>query len=125
MEDLKIITEINSQAEFYELLNNNPGITIIKLSAVWCAPCQLVRPAIQHYISQLPRSIQIVVIDIDECHEVYSLLQNKRVVNGIPAVLAYYKNNTSVIPDDSVIGADFTEIDLFFNRIFKVSKEIS
>jgi hypothetical protein len=39
-------------------------------------------------------------------------------VNGVPALLAYYKTNTSVIPDASVIGADLKQINIFFNKVF-------
>ena len=39
-------------------------------------------------------------------------------VNGVPAILAYYKENISAMPDDSVIGADIPQIDLFFNRVY-------
>jgi hypothetical protein len=37
-------------------------------------------------------------------------------VNGIPVILMYKKGNTSFTPDDSVTGADPTQLDAFFKR---------
>jgi thiol-disulfide isomerase/thioredoxin len=118
MEKPEIITSIASQAEFYELLQQNPGAIVIKFGATWCGPCKRIEPALNHYINQMPPNVQVCIIDIDECFELYSLLQRKRMVNGVPAILAYYKENISAMPDDSVIGADIPQIDLFFNRVY-------
>jgi thiol-disulfide isomerase/thioredoxin len=120
----KIITSILSQVEFYNLLQNNPGIIVIKLGATWCGPCKQIEPALNYYINQMPPNVQVCIIDIDECFELYSLFQRKRIVNGIPALIAYYNGNTNVIPDDVVIGADIKQIDLFFNRVYKKSKTL-
>jgi hypothetical protein len=37
-------------------------------------------------------------------------------VNGIPAILGYYKDNHNYVPDDIVIGADVPQINAFFTR---------
>ena len=37
-------------------------------------------------------------------------------VNGIPVMLCYKKDNTSFIPDDSVTGSDPVQLDAFFKR---------
>jgi len=41
-------------------------------------------------------------------------------VNGIPVFLFYKANNTEFIPDDSVTGANPTDIIAFFDRCAKV-----
>ena len=124
MNQPEIITSILSQSEFYELLQKNPGIIVIKLGATWCGPCKRIEPALNYYVKQMPPNVQICIIDIDECFELYSLLQKKRMVNGVPALIAYYKGNVSVIPDDVVVGADISQIDLFFNRVYNKSKTL-
>ena len=53
--------------------------------------------------------------------ELYYALKTKKMVNGIPSILAYYGNverdmNQWYIPSDSVIGGDENEVNLFFNR---------
>lgn len=120
----EIITSILSQHAFYDLLQKNTGIIVIKLGATWCGPCKRVEPVINHYVNQMPPNVQICIIDIDECFELYSLLQKKRMVNGVPAIIAYYNGNASVIPDDVVIGADIPQIDLFFTRIYNKAKTL-
>jgi len=124
MEKPEIITSIQSRTEFNTLLTNNPGAIVIKLGASWCGPCKSIEPALNYYVNQMPPNVQVCIIDIDECFELYSFLQSKRMVNGVPALLAYYKTNTSVIPDASVIGADLKQINIFFNKVFQYSKTL-
>ena len=69
-------------------------------------------------MNQMPDNIQSYIIDVDECFEVYAFLKTKKMVNGIPAILAYYKGNLNYIPDDVVIGADPQQVDLFFKRCY-------
>jgi hypothetical protein len=61
-------------------------------------------------------------IDVDECFDLYSFLKSKKMVNGIPAILAYYKNNLNYIPSDSVLGANAEQVDLFFRRCFAIAQ---
>jgi len=124
MEKPEIITSIQSRTEFNNLLVNNPCVVVIKLGASWCGPCKTIEPALNHYINQMPPNVQVCIIDIDECFELYSFLQSKRMVNGVPALLAYYKNNISYIPDESVIGADLKQLEIFFNKVFQFSKSV-
>ena len=63
-----------------------------------------------------PDNVQCCIIDIDEDFEVYAFLKNRKMVNGIPNVLCWYKNNINYIPDDIVTGANSNQIDLFFKR---------
>jgi hypothetical protein len=55
-------------------------------------------------------------VDIDESFELYGFLKTKKIVNGIPVLLAYFQENTHYVPDDVVIGADERQIKLFFDR---------
>ena len=56
------------------------------------------------------------MIDVDENFEVYGFLKNKRRINGIPAMLCFYKGNTSYIPDDATAGSDVNQTNAFFER---------
>ena len=113
---LPIITEIGSLPKFQNLLVNNPGLIIIKFGAGWCGPCKLIKNQVEMYMQNSPDNVQCCNIDIDEDFELYAFLKNKKMVNGIPNVLCWYKNNTNYIPDDIVTGANSNEIDLFFKR---------
>lgn len=113
---LPIITEITTLVEFKYLLDHNPGVFIIKLGAEWCGPCKKIEPLVKDLMSKiLTDQIQCAIIDVDDSFELYALLKSKRMVNGIPAILAYDKGNGTYIPDRSMAGADPNQIVEFFN----------
>jgi len=97
-------------------LQSNPGLLVIKLGAEWCAPCKKIDASVRAYMSALPQDTISLLVDIDESFELYGFLKTKKVVNGIPVLLAYYQGNTHYVPDDVVIGADEKQIKLFFDR---------
>ena len=116
----QILYEIpNGKLGFANLLNQNPGVIIIKLGAEWCGPCKKIEHYVTEWMKKMPSdTIQCVILDIDESFELYATLKQKKMVNGIPAILAYHKGNTSIIPDDTVIGADLNQIKLLFDRCY-------
>jgi thiol-disulfide isomerase/thioredoxin len=120
---LPIIKDIQNRNHFLEIIQNNPGVIIIKFGAKWCGPCQLIEKDLDNTFSIMPNNVQCMNIDIDLCPDVYSFLRSKRVVNGIPAILCYRKGNISYIPDDMVIGADKNAIRDFFARIVEFIKQ--
>lgn len=110
-----IITTL-SKNDFAVALSNNPGFLVIKFGAEWCGPCKLIETQVHNWMNKMPSTIQCAIIDVDDNFEIYAFLKSKKMINGIPAILCYEKNNLTHIPDDSVIGANPNEIDLFFNR---------
>jgi len=116
---LPIITKIDNRAHFAELLKSNPGLLIIKFGAEWCGPCKLIENDVKNYFNNMPDNVQGAIIDVDESFDVYSFLKSKKMVNGIPVVLAYYKGNFNYIPDTSVIGADKKQLLAFFQECYK------
>jgi thioredoxin 1 len=117
MSPREIITEIASLAEFKSILEQNTGVFIMKLGAEWCGPCKKIEPLVKELMTKVPTDkIQCAIIDVDESFELYAFLKTKKMVNGIPAILAYHAGNTHYIPDDVVIGADPSQIVELFNR---------
>ena len=89
-EDLKMFLE-----------TQNPGVVILKFGASWCKPCQAIGPFILSRIARLSNDlITVVQIDIDDSINLYGFLKTKRLIQGVPTLFAYYKNNKSCIPDD-------------------------
>jgi thioredoxin 1 len=119
---LPVITKIENRKHFAELLKENPGVFIIKFGATWCGPCKQVEPLINSYFNNIPENIQCAHIDVDESMDVYGFLKTKKMVHGIPAILAYYKGNENYIPDDMVAGADENKIRKFFKTCYEQSK---
>lgn len=113
----QVITNVKTSADLADVLDKNPGIVIVKLGATWCQPCKNIEPVVSSWLNKLDHEcIQRVVLDIDECIDLYGFLKKKRVVRGVPTLLAYYKENTHYIPDDVSFGSDEGDTNAFFVR---------
>lgn len=112
----QVISEIVNRDAFFTLLQHNPGLIIIKLSAVWCGPCKLIEKSVHAFFATSPPEVICADIDVDQSFDFYSFLKSKKMVNGIPVLLCYKKGNATYIPDDSVTGADPQGLHNFFVR---------
>ena len=106
-----------NKTSFKELLENNSAVIIVKFTAAWCAPCKRSSPFINECKNNLPETYQFIEIDIDESLELYGTLKSKRIVAGIPSLIAYYKDNTSIWPDEAISSSDPNDIEAFFNTV--------
>jgi thiol-disulfide isomerase/thioredoxin len=104
-----------------EILDNNTKVVIIRFTASWCGPCQRILP----YFNSMADIIKenggtVVTIDIDQCIEIYTYYKSKKMINGVPTIMAFYAGNTSVYPDNVVIGADLQQLEFFFRKVFSM-----
>ena len=113
----QVISQIANRDAFFTLLQNNPGLIIIKLGAEWCGPCKTIKSAVHGLFASSPP--EVVCADIDDSFDFYSFLKSKKMVNGIPVLLCYKKSNTTYIPDDIITGADPQQRHNFFTRCGK------
>lgn len=113
---MPVITKIANAQALSDLLQVNPGLIIIKLGATWCGPCKKIEPLVTSWLKQMPEQVQIALIDIDENIDLYGFLKKKRVVNGVPTILAYYPENDHYFPDDMTSGSDNNDTNNFFLR---------
>lgn len=111
-----IIYKLETVDDFTNLLKQNPGLVFIKFGAEWCGPCKKIAPVIDHAFAQMPSSVQCCELDVDDNLQVYGFLKTKKMINGIPVVLCYYKGNTNYIPDDITVGSDVEKTNDFFKR---------
>ena len=112
----EIITSFENREIFFELLKINPGLIIIDFNAEWCKPCKNIQPIVDAFFASSPPNVLCASLNVDENFDVYSFLKNKKMVNGIPAILCYKKGNVSFIPDLSVTGSSPVELDNFFKN---------
>jgi thioredoxin 1 len=114
-----VITEMSKES-FSDLLKTNKGVLIIKFGAEWCGPCKKIDPLVYDWMNKLSTqpNIQCAIIDIDENFEIYAFLKSKKMVNGVPVILCYKKGNLTWIPDKAVVGANETQINIFFQEFF-------
>ena len=117
---MTIITEFDGITGFNEILAKNTGIVILKLGATWCGPCKQIAPLVHGLMHQITSvygdKVVCCDIDVDENFELYAFLKNKKMINGIPAILCWKAGNVSFIPDDTALGSNVMEINLLFNR---------
>lgn len=119
---MKLTDSLVTRADLGTILGKNDGVIIIKFTASWCGPCKKIEALVDQYFDMMPDNISTIEVDIDQGFDIYGFLRSKRVVNGIPVILAYYKNNEHYVPDDIVIGSDPNQIKQFFSRCVIQSK---
>ena len=120
------LNNIANKTNFENYLNNlGNKMTIIMFTASWCNPCKRIKPTCLLGFEQIKnenKKIDIYTIDVDDQMELFGWLKTKRMVAGIPAILAYFgdvKRDVWYIPDDSVSGGDIKEVNDFFDRCMK------
>ena len=64
----------------------------------------------------MPSNVLCADVDVDESFDLFAFLKQKKMVKGIPAMLAYEKGNHSYPPDESISGTDEKDLDDFFKR---------
>jgi thiol-disulfide isomerase/thioredoxin len=118
----RVVEFTGNREVFLKLLKINPGVFVFKFSAEWCKPCQMIKKHIDDISLVLPNNetIHIYSVDVDDCFDVYAFLKQKKMVSGIPALLAYKKGNSFFAPDASVSGTNETDINNFFNTCLKM-----
>ena len=110
---------------FLNLLNTNEGVMIFKFTATWCKPCQSIKPCVDDHFKNIASDrIKCYEVDIDECFDLFAFMKTKKMMKGIPTLMAYNKGSTSFVPDESISGADINEVDAFFVKCKNMNVKI-
>ena len=106
-----------NRTEFLNLLNENPGVMIFKYTADWCKPCQTIKKEVdEHFLHISSPKIKCYEVNVDDNFDLFAFMKTKKMMKGIPMIIAYKQGTTSFVPDDSISGTDITEINAFFKR---------
>jgi thiol:disulfide interchange protein len=114
-----IIVEFNDRVHFMNCLRENPGVIIVQFTATWCKPCKEVKSHIEQKFSICPDNIICCQLDVDENSELYAFMKKNRQVNGIPALVAYFKGNISPFANKSISGTNINAINNFFDECLR------
>ena len=112
--DEKVLTTKVANLQDKELI-------ILKFTAQWCGPCKKIKTICSEFENIKPASIQYYEIDIDNSLELYMKMKKMKMLNGIPALLAYsnIEKEHWYIPDKCHLGSDIGGVELFFNECLK------
>ena len=106
---------------FFEMLKINPGVFIFKFGAESCGPCKTIKKYIDNVSLVLPvNTMYIYNVDVDDCFDLYAYLKQKKMITGIPTLLAYKMGNTYFAPDASISGTNEADLAHFFNTCLKM-----
>ena len=103
------------RADFLTLLEKNESTLVVFITAVDCKPCTVIKPLIQAKLAEF--NVPCVYIDRTEDADIFSALLAKRQLKGTPSLLAYAKNNVSLIANLSISGTNEHEINAFFDSL--------
>ena len=127
-----VIVEMN-QAIFKDAIKDveeNGKVLVIKFSATWCNPCQRCKPLCEEWFSKMPENVILEELDIDDQIDIYATLKSRRMISGIPAILAWYPESDHdhdpwYVPDDIVNDSAAPVINQFFERVLEAANQKS
>jgi thiol:disulfide interchange protein len=90
-------------------------IVLVFFTSTDCAPCKMIKPYVQAKLSTCPYICLQLDRTIDA--DVYSALQSKKQVKGVPSLLAYSKENRTLLANLSISGTNQNELDCFFESL--------
>lgn len=103
------------RSEFFSKLSENKSVIVIFFTGKNCVPCEKVKP----YVKEMMKvtSYEIICLDREEDSDLYSAMKAKGQLKGVPSLLAYKKENNSIIADLSISGSNMNEVESFFDQL--------
>ncbi len=96
-------------------------VLLVKFSAEWCKPCEVIKPLVNKKYKELPTNVIIAEIDIDESLDLYMVFKKKKMLTGVPSLFAFHGDKKKektlwYVPDRSVSGSDNKKVEDFMNH---------
>ena len=101
---------IRTRDEFKKYIANNK-YNIVKVSATWCGPCKRCAPYVDELFKKMPKEVNMIALDADECHDVCSYLK----VKSVPTFITYVDG----APMDALMSSDTNGIKQLFEQMIK------
>ena len=103
------IIHLTKRQELKDYIKTHPAV-IIKFTATWCGPCQLIKPHVEEYFEQIKEYFDMVIVDADKGSDICSFCK----VRGFPTLYSYI--NKEMVA--STIGADLDNLFTFFSNSY-------
>jgi len=101
--------------DFFKLLEKNDNILIVFITSEDCKPCAVIKPLVQAKLEEF--NVSCVSIDRYADADAFSALYSKRQFKGTPSLLAYKKDNVSLMANLAISGTNEHEINAFFDSL--------
>ena len=101
------IVSMTSRREFWNYMKIHPYI-ILYATATWCGPCKLMKPYIADLFDQMPKNVDLVILDIDRGKNLASYLH----IRNVPQVMNFISGE----PYDIMTGGDSRQLVNVFNK---------
>lgn len=120
----EIITTI-TKPDFMTLLNNNPGLVVVKFGATWCKPCKKIAPLVEAFFATSPANVVCADLDVDDenVFGIYGMFQHAKILKGVPGIICFAKGSTNLhfsklypVPDVVYNGGSLEDLDVFFKK---------
>ena len=82
----KLITDIISSDEFYEIIKGETKPVVVAFKASWCTPCKILSTVLYEFKKEVGERIKIITVDIDENEKLIEKLS----IRSVPTVSVYY-----------------------------------
>jgi len=99
--------------EFESILKNDTKYKIVQVSAEWCKPCNMIKPLINNYLTEINIKIEYIKLDYDEINEIPEFEKYFQ-VKKLP-YFVLYKDNIKI---EEFASSDFNTVKNKFNEFF-------
>jgi len=118
------IIQLESREDLKQYLETTTcDTTILKFTASWCKPCKTIAPFVESLNNEYFKrgiNFEFIEIDVDCALDLYAFLKKVKMINGIPALLAYkkslYNSDTFFVPFKNATGADKSLVTQFYKE---------
>jgi len=97
---MKLVIEANDDSFEKEVLNEDK-VVLVEFGASWCGPCKRQLPILESIASELPATVKVVKVDIDDAPEQVT----KYKILSVP-VLMFFKNKKEVFTKVGLTSKD-------------------
>jgi len=104
----RYIKDIETRDDFKKLLKVGT-IIVVKAGADWCGPCKKVAPLVKDLLETMPKSVKMLVVDVDSDADLATFFDIKQV----PTFISYVGKDKM----DVFIGSNEKGVRAFFDKV--------
>ena len=101
--------------DFTQILAKNESVLVVFFTGPNCKFCEEIKPYVIEKLKNC--SYPHLLLDKIADADVFAAMQKYKQMKGIPALLAYSKNNVTYMANLSISGTNQNEIECFFDSL--------